>query len=124
MTAALSHRREVNEIKLASLAVWLCVIALAGICALAFVYVKNQQHMLGTRTREIERQIRDVRAQNDVLATRISRLSSHAELQRKLDQGFISLTRIQDHRIARLVPPSAAGGGDIPRTAANEGYRR
>ena len=78
---------------------------------------------MAKQTRDVERQIRDVRAQNEVLLARISALSSRAELQRKLNQGLIALQPIQDHYIARIGQPVTADKGGDMRTAANERFR-
>ena len=86
------------------------------------MYVKNQQHFLGGQTREIERDIREARAHNELLVARISSLSSRAELRRKLDQGLIALRPIQDNSIARMMPPATAEPDTLVRTAANERY--
>ncbi len=52
-----------------------------------FRLLKNQQHAIGDQTRRVEKQIAQVRAQNEVLLARVSVLSSRAALQRKLDGG-------------------------------------
>ncbi len=125
MTATLSQnsRRHVNPIHIAPLFKWLLLALMVGAAGLMFVYVKNQQHMLGSQTREVEGKIREMRAYNEVLLARISALSSRAELQRKLDRGMITLVAIQDTSIARLTPPGNAERDGAIRTAANEGFR-
>lgn len=120
MTLTANRRTQVNPIHIPSLVRWLLLATALGACGLLFVYVKNQQHSLGEQTRQIERQIREVRALNEVLLARISTLSSRAELHRKLEQKVIALMPIQDHSIARLIPPATAGADDVLRTAANE----
>lgn len=120
MTSTTSRPAHVNAIHLPSLVRWLLLALAFSACGLLYVYVKNQQHFLGEQTRRVERQIAEVRSYNEVLLARISALTSRAELQRKLDQKVIALQPIQDHSIARLVPPTTATGGDILRTAANE----
>ncbi len=122
-TATFHSRKQVNPIHIAPLFKWLTLAIMVAGCGLLFVYVKNQQHFLGEQTREVERQIREVRAHNEVLLARISSLTSRAELQRKLNQGLIALQPIQDHSIARLVPPTDAENDGVLRTAANERYR-
>lgn len=126
MTATLSQnsRRHVNPIHIAPLFKWLTLALFLAVAGLMFVYVKNQQHFLGSQTREVEGKIREMRAYNEVLLARISALSSRAELQRKLDRGLISLTAIRDTSIARLTPPGSAERDGAIRTAANEGFRR
>ncbi len=123
-TATISTRRkQANPIQIAPLFRWLLLALFIGSCALLYVYVKNQQHFLGEQTRKVEREIREMRTRNEVLLARISALSSHAELQRKLDQGLIALVPIQNQSIARLTPPVMADKDGITRTAANERYR-
>lgn len=117
------RRREVNEIHIAPLVKWTLLALIVCACGLLFVYIKNQQHFLGERTREVERQLRATSAQNEVLLARISALSSRSELHRKIEQGFVSLQPIQDQFIARLIPPTTAEPTGELRTAANERFR-
>ena len=123
MMNSLNRRKEVNAVRIAPLVRWLAVAVIFGVCGLVYVSVKNQQHFLGEQTRQVERQIRDARALNDVLLAHVSQLSSRAELQRKLAQGVIALQPIQDHYIARLTPAATATADGMLRTAAIEGYR-
>ena len=123
MSSLESRRKYANPIHVAPLFKWLLLASFVAACGLLFVFIKNQQHFLGEQTREVERQIRDVRAQNEVLLARISALSSRAELQRKLSQGLIALQPIQDQYIARAGQPITADKGGGMRTAANERYR-
>lgn len=128
MTATLSSashsRKHVNPIHIAPLFKWLMIALMVGTAGLGFVYVKNQQHLLGSQTREVEVKIREMRAYNEVLLARISALSSRAALQRKLDTGMIAMTTIKDTSIARLTPPGNAERDGAIRTAANEGFRQ
>lgn len=107
-----------NRFEIAPLCRWLLIATFGMACAIVFVYIKNHQHQLGEATRKIERQIAEERAFNEVLLARISALSSRAELTRKLQQGLIALTPIQDHAIARLTPPATAAPDQIARTAS------
>jgi len=125
MSTSSNRRKEVNEIQIAPLIKWLLLACIVAGCGLLYVYVKNQQHFLGARTREVELLTKEVIAQNEVLLARISALSSRTELQRKLEKGMIALQPIQDHSIARLVPPTNIDieADGVIRTAANERYR-
>lgn len=125
MSTSSNRRKEVNEIHIAPLIKWLLLACIVAGCGLLYVYVKNQQHFLGARTREVELLTKEVIAQNEVLLARISALSSRTELQRKLEKGMIALQPIQDHSIARLVPPTNIDieADGVIRTAANERYR-
>lgn len=123
MTTTANRRTRANPLHMASLARWLLLAAGLAICGLLFVYVKNQQHFLGAQTRKVEHQIREMRVRNEVLLAKISQLSSRAELLRKLAENVIVLEPIQDHSIARLIPPVTAEDDGLLRTAANEGSR-
>lgn len=120
MKRSTSRRPQVNPIHLAPLARSLFFAVLIGACGLLFVYVKNQQHAIGAQIRQVEREIKETEALNEVLLAQISTLSSRAELRSKLDHRLIALQSIQDHSIARLVPPATAIEDGILRTAANE----
>jgi hypothetical protein len=121
MSRTANRRNQVNPLHLAPLARWLLLAVVVGACGLLFVYVKNQQHAIGEQTRQVEREIREARSHNEVLLARISALSSRAELQRKIGRHVIALRPIQDHRIARLIPPATAIEDGILRTVANGG---
>ena len=101
---------------------WLLVAVVIAGCGFLYVFVKNQQHFLGVQTREVERQIREAKALNDVLLAKITKLTSRAELQRKLEEGLIALQPIQDHSIARLTPPTEARADGLVRTVSNQGF--
>lgn len=125
MTTATIHTpRNSNPILFAPLFRWiLLAIFLCGY-GLVFVYVKNQQHQLGRAIRSVEKQIVETRTLNEVLLARITALSSRAELQRKLHAGAIALVPIQDHCIARLLPPGSDDGSALVRTASAQSLTR
>lgn len=114
----MNRRKQSNPIKIAPLAKWLGVAVILGIAGLGFVYIKHQQFALGEQTRQHERSLREVRAYNQVLETKIATLTSRTELQRKLLEGLVQMMPIQDTRIARLTPPSIAVQDGVLRTAA------
>ncbi len=110
MNTSSNRRKQVNPIHVAPLFKWLTLAVIVAACGLLFVYVKNQQHLLGERTRGVERQIREMKSYNEVLLARISALSSRAELQRKLD------TRID--RVA-----ADPGSQHRPADATSDGWK-
>lgn len=111
-------RNQANPLDFGPLVRCLLFALIVGAAGLLYVYIKNQQHQLGQATREVERLIREERALNEVLLARITALSSRTELMRKLQLGTIALLPIQDHAIARLVPPTMADSDSIARTAS------
>lgn len=124
MTSTARSFSHPNPIHIAPLVRWMLIAAAFMGYGLVFVYVKNQQHQLGQATRDVERQIAEERASNEVLLARITALSSRAELQRKLQQGEIALKPISQNAIAVLAPPTEEGGVTILRTAANDRLRQ
>lgn len=120
-TAIDSHTRTcINALSIAPLFRWMLIAALMCGLGLLFVFVKNQQHQLGAKTREVERQLHEERSLNEVLRARISALSSRGELQRKLQSGMIALQPIPATAIARLTSPVEADTLAVARTAAND----
>jgi len=75
-----------------------------------YVFVKNQQHALGSQTREIEGQLRELQAYNQVLRSEISTLTSHASITESVSLGRVALIAISDQYVARLTPPTIDGG--------------
>jgi cell division protein FtsB len=119
-----NRRKQVNPVHLSSLIRWLLVAAFIGASGLCFVYIKNQQFALAEEIRQMERRIANVRALNETLLARVTKLSSRQMLQQRIAEGFISMKPIQDNVIARLSPPVQAAADGVLRTAFNEGIRQ
>lgn len=110
-----------NPLDIAPLFRWLVIAALLCACGLLFVRVKNQQHTLGKKTREVETQIAEERSRNEVLLARVSALSSRRELERKFQSGKLgAMHKIPENAVARLTPPAEASPEGLVRTAASE----
>ncbi|MFZ4588158.1 MAG: hypothetical protein ACOYNG_04130 [Terrimicrobiaceae bacterium] len=117
MNPALAGTQESNPIHIGRLfQSGLIVVAVAGI-ALAYVYVKMRQHSTGAAIRITEQQIREVRAENEVLLARISHLTSPANLRARVNEGFIKVVGIKPDSIGRLTPPEPATEDGVLRTA-------
>jgi hypothetical protein len=120
MNPALKLPNQSNPINLPKIVRYISCTLLAALVGLAFVYIKNQQFVLGEQIRQTERNIRDVRCENDVLLARVSELSSRRALQQRIADGFINVVRISGDKIARLTPPVPATEVGVLRTAFNE----
>jgi hypothetical protein len=120
MNPALKLPNQSNPINLPKIVRYISCTLLAALVGLAFVYIKNQQFVLGEQIRQTERSIRDVRCENDVLLARVSELSSRRALQQRIADGFINVVRISGDKIARLTPPVPATEVGVLRTAFNE----
>jgi len=116
----MNNRRQqnTNPIPWAKVTGWILVAAVVLAAGLGFVFVKIQQHVAGTETRELERQLRDVVAMNQVLSAEVTSLTSRSAMQDRLHGGLIALMPIPGTSIARLTPPTLAVPGDVVRTAS------
>lgn len=113
-----NRRKHSNPIEISRVARWLCgALVLAGV-GFAFVFLKHQQYGLGEQMRQVERQLSEARAYNQVLAAQVATLTSRPALQQKLTEGFVQMMPIQDTRIARLTPPAIAMPDGVLRTAS------
>ena len=116
---ALNRRRHVNVVPVAGMAKWIVVMLFLGIVGLSYVYFKNQQHTTGSEIKALERQLADLTTQNDMVRTRISKLSSRAYLQRRIAEGFVHMTPITDDRIVRIAAEPAQPPVAEVRSVAN-----
>lgn len=116
---ASNRRRHANTVPLASIFTWvLCCVFLAG-AGLGYVYLKNQIMTTGTKTKALERELADLRTQDEVVRSKITLLSSRSALQRRLNDGFIKLTPITDDRLVRVDSAPRKESGDL-RAVSNE----
>ena len=97
---------------------------MAGIIGLGYVYIKNQQATTGDEIKNMERKLSDLMTQNDVLHGRVSTLSSHSTLQKRLNDGFIKMIPVSENRIVRVngmsnASPIRIASGEI-RAVSNE----
>lgn len=124
MNVSRNRKKQINPVHFSSLVRWFVISLMVGAGGLFFVYIKNQQFALGDQIRIVERKIRDVRAENEVLLARITELSSRRMLQQRIAEGFIKMQPIQDNVIARLTLPTSASDDGVLRTAFNERTRQ
>lgn len=115
-----NRRRATNAIEIDFVARMLALVLLVVMAALFFVYLKNQQHAVGNRSRLVEKEIRESEARDHALEARISSMTSRAYLQRKLEEGYIRLEAVRDTAVARITPPVSAEPDGGLRTASRE----
>lgn len=115
-----NRRRTTNSIEVNFLARWLVVFFLLGLSGLFFVYLKNQQHSVGSQAHAVELALREAEAKNEALGARITAMTSRGALQRRLDEGYIRLEAIRDTAIARITPALPAEPDGVLRTASRD----
>lgn len=75
------------------------VLAAAG---LSYVYLKNQLHQYGDIQHRLERELTELRADNEVVRAQIASLSSRVVLEKKLAKDSLGLIPIASDQIVRL----------------------
>jgi hypothetical protein len=114
-----NRRRHANTLPLASIAIWITVAAFVCAAGLFYVYCKNQLHITGTKIKLLERELEALIKQDEVVRAKIASLSSHAALQRRLDDGFIKLVPITDDRLVRVEASPIRAPSEL-RSVVNE----
>jgi hypothetical protein len=115
-----NRRRATNAIEVDFVARMLVFGFLAGMAALFYVYLKNQQHAVGNRSRLVEHELHEFEARNMALGARITSMTSRGYLQRKLDEGYIRLETVRDTAVARIALPVSAEPDGVLRTASRD----
>lgn len=100
------QRKQFNTINAASLARWIVITAFVAISGLSYVYQTVQLYHLGDRKKELERELTNLRAENDVAQVQIAALTSRSALQRRLKEGYLKMIPIADQSIVRLNAPA------------------
>ncbi len=87
-----NRRRHANVLPIASWATWIVLAIFLGSSGLYYVYCKNQLHSRGAMIKTLERELTDLRNQNEVVQARIAMLSSpHAlRTRREQDRSFLA----------------------------------
>jgi cell division protein FtsB len=117
-----NRRRHANTVQVGSMLRWIVIAVFLGIAGLSYVYMSNQTQKTGTEIHKLETDLRELRARNDEAEAKIAMLSSHRELQRRLEEGFIKMTPITDDRIVRINVPRRSA--DELRPVANRGIEK
>jgi len=117
---ARNRRKHTNPLPVGGIAK--CVLALffLGIFGLSYVAFKNQMHANGDNIEKLERELAELRTENEVVRARISKLSSRTYLRHRLDSGFISMMPIANERIVRLNTIPNTRNENAIRPVANE----
>ncbi|MBA3884063.1 MAG: hypothetical protein H0X73_15490 [Chthoniobacterales bacterium] len=114
------QRKQFNAINAASLARWIVITAFVAVTGLIYVYVTVQLYHLGDRKKELERQLVNVRAENDVAQVQIAALTSRSALQRRLKEGYLKMIPIAEQSIVRLNTPAGVPSEDAIQPVVNQ----
>ena len=107
-----NSKRQNNQLQFAALLRWVVITAVLGVAGLKYLDLKKQLFAQGTHRHDMEGELRDLIAQNNVLENRVASLTSFTALQRKMDDGFLKMVPIAEHVVAHVRPQ------DVSRRAA------
>ncbi len=114
------QRKQFNAINAASLARWIVITAFVAVTGLIYVYLTVQLYHLGDRKKELERQLVNVRAENDVAQVQVAALTSRSALQRRLKEGYLKMIPIAETDIVRLNTPAGLQAENAVQPVANQ----
>lgn len=113
------QRKQFNAINAASLARWIVITAFIGVMGLIYVYLTVQLYHLGDQKKGLERELVNVRAENDVAQVQIAALTSRSALQRRLKEGYLKMIPIGEQSIVRLNTPAGIPNDDAVQPVVN-----
>ncbi len=116
--------KQFNTINAASLARWIVITAFVAVTGLIYVYLTVQLYHLGDRKKELERQLVNVRAENDVAQVQIAALTSRSALQRRLKEGYLKMIPIAEQNIVRLSTPAEEPSENAIQPVVNQRVAR
>ena len=114
------RRQQFNAINAASLARWIVITGFLAVTGLIYVYLTVQLYHLGDRKKSLEKEIANLRVENDVANVQIAALTSRSALQRRLKEGYLKMVPITETSIVRLGPPSTTPGDDAIQPVVNQ----
>jgi cell division protein FtsL len=115
------HRRQqFNAINVASLARSIVITGFLAVVGLIYVYLTVQLYHLGDRKKALEKEIANLRVENDVANVQIATLTSRQALQRRLKEGYLKMVPISETNIVRLNPASSVPQEDAVQPVVNQ----
>jgi cell division protein FtsB len=114
------RRQQFNTINAASLARWIVITGFLALTGLIYVYLTVQFYHLGDRKKALEKEIANLRAENEVASVQIAALTSRSALQRRLKEGYLKMLPISEQNIVRMNPPGSAPQEDAIQPVANQ----
>ena len=117
-----NRRRNANLLPVAKIVLSFMLFLILGGGGLYYVNAKNELHRYGQLKKELERELLAVATKDEVVLTRISKLSSYEALRKRQGQEkdvFARLVPVADSLVVRLQEPASASGDSQVRTVSN-----
>ena len=87
---------------------WLSGVALIGLLGLCYVNLTHKLKADGNLCRDVEQAVRDLDEKLQVVSGEIIRMTARPALERRREEGFISMMPVADARLVRLRPQTAS----------------
>ena len=97
--------------------------AILAVAGLSYVYLKNQLHQYGDIQHQLERELTELRADNEVVRAQIASLSSRVVLEKRLAKDSLGLVPIASDQIVR-VNERHDGAGDALKVVSSHGFNQ
>ena len=91
-----------NALPLGPMMRWLVLVVFVGLLGLCYVHMKHKLKVDGDRCRDLEAAIAALDEKLKVAGNEVMRLTSRPELERRRQEGWISMIEVQDSRLNRL----------------------
>jgi hypothetical protein len=117
-----NRRRNANLLPVAKILLLGMSLLILGGGALYYVNAKNELHRYGQRRKELERELLMIATRDEVVTSRIAKLSSYEALRKRQSQerdAFAKLMPVADTLIVRLQERMPAAGESQVRTVSN-----
>jgi len=117
-----NRRRNANLLPVARILLAGTLLVTVGGGALFYVNAKNEVHRNGQRKKELERELVALETRDEVISSRIAKLSSFDSLRRRQVQErevFAKLVPVSDNLVVRLQEKVPAAGEPQVRTVSN-----
>jgi cell division protein FtsB len=116
-----TQKKVTHSIRAASILRMVICTVLLALAGLTYVYLKNQLHLYGDIQRKLERELAELRSENEVARAQIASLSSRTVLEKKLAKNPLGLVPIATEQIVRLNQRRDATQNEL-RVVANRGF--
>ncbi|RFC45395.1 MAG: hypothetical protein DVB28_000568 [Verrucomicrobia bacterium] len=117
-----NRRRNANLLPVARILLVGTLLLTVGGGALFYVNAKNEVHRNGQRKKELERELLALETKDEVITSRIAKLSSFDSLRRRQVQErdvFAKLVPVTDNLVVRLQDKVPTAGESQVRTVSN-----
>lgn len=117
----MNHRRrqQFNSVNAPALARWIVIFLFLAVTGLSYVYISVQLHTLGTRRKQLERDLAETHTQIEDARVQIAALTSRSAIQQRLREGSLKMIPISEENIVRLSPLPHRPNDDEVQPVAN-----